>query len=48
VTAVIVDATGDEAKAYCERKQLGFRIMPGDPMGLYLPLRIIRANQDEK
>jgi GNAT superfamily N-acetyltransferase len=47
LAAVIVDAKDDEAKAYYERKQLGFKAMPADSMKLYLPLRAIRANQDE-
>ena len=47
VAAVIIDAKDDEAKAYYQRKELGFKPMPGKPMSLYLPLRMIRANQDE-
>jgi predicted N-acetyltransferase YhbS len=45
VAAVIVDTKDLEAKVYYERKELGFRPMPDDPMRLYLPLRTIRANQ---
>lgn len=47
VAAVIVDAKDDQAKAYYERKELGFKPMPCDSMRLYLPLRAIRANQDK-
>lgn len=47
VAAVIVDAQDEEAKAYYERKDLGFKPMPDDPMRLYLPLRMIKANQDD-
>jgi len=47
VAAVIVDAKDAEAKAYYERKELGFKPMPGDAMRLYLPIRIIRGNQEE-
>lgn len=47
VSAVIVDAKDEEAKAYYERKELGFKPMPGDPMRLYLPLGMIRDNWNE-
>lgn len=48
VAAVIVDAKDEDAKAYYERKELDFKPMPGDPMRLYLPLRTIRANLEER
>lgn len=47
VAAVVVDAKDEEAKAYYERKELGFKPMPGDRMKLYIPLRTIRANSEE-
>jgi predicted N-acetyltransferase YhbS len=44
VAAVIVDAKDKEAKAYYERKKIGFTPIPGDSMRLYIPISIIRAN----
>lgn len=44
VAAVVLDAKDAEAKAYYEGKNLGLSSMPGDPLRLYVPLRLIRDN----
>jgi len=44
VAAVIVNAKDENAKAYYERKELGFKTLPGNPMRLHLSIGTIRAN----
>lgn len=44
VVAILVDAKDEQAKNYYESKRLGFKSMPGEPLKLYLPIKVIRAN----
>ncbi len=48
IAEVVVDAKDKEAKAYYERKELGFKPMPDNPMRLYLSLVTLRANLDTR
>ena len=46
VAAVVLDAKDNEAKSYYERKNLGLRATPCDPMRLYVPLRVICSSTE--